>query len=462
MLKAYPECLATEGQRWSELLQQIKNWSTNDHNKFPADIFINDMREKAKSTAVKSLSSLISSFSEWIETEILERQASKSAKVISVNATATGGCANHDPHAKHTTAEWCGLGKRPADQQDQRGNTKNGKWMNSQQLNRGCNFNSVRFNQDKTAPGQSSQKPKYQGGIGGHRGSKHQGNRGHHGPKRQGGSLEELLMRNLSGGYKGKHFDPTKSKQYNALMTYFQNKGQSATGASPISSNGASAAGQATAVQASNTAALTASLPFAFAVTIDEYSDFDYQQEEEKEPLPKSTQCCEGQLMLDQADRIMNRVIRVADHVSELEELGAAQLSTDTRLPPIEYYSRYEESFTRISDALNGYTEFDAEVTTDIFENDIAQTDNIFNSFSSGDIKDNCKSRVQARDHFGDDCTDPSECFDSDNEYGEPRFEKTDLDPIEAGADLRPITPSYSPPSRRYSPEPSGNSEVLD
>ena len=73
-------------------------------------------------------------------------------------------------------------------------------------------------------------------------------------------------MKNLSGGYKGKHFDPTKSKQYNALMTYFQNKGQIATGASPISSNGASTAGQATAAQASNNAALTASLPFAFAV----------------------------------------------------------------------------------------------------------------------------------------------------------------------------------------------------
>ena len=29
-------------------------------------------------------------------------------------------------------------------------------------------------------------------------------------------------MKKLSGGYKGKHFDPTKSKQYNALMTYFQ------------------------------------------------------------------------------------------------------------------------------------------------------------------------------------------------------------------------------------------------
>ena len=458
MLKAYPGCLATEGQRWSEFLTEIKNWSTTDHNRFPADIFINKIEETAKSSGVESLSNLIASFSAWIEAEILKRQSSNPAKVVSVNATATGGCANHGPHAKHTTAECRGLGKRPADQQDQRGNAKSGKYMNKQQLNRGPTFTSVRFNQDKTPPGQSSSRPKYQGGFGGHRGSTKPGNGGHHGPKRQGDSLEELLMKNLSGGYKGKRFDPTKSKQYNALMTYFQSKGQSATGASPISSNGASAAGQATAAQASNNAALSASLPFAFAVMVGNDSDLDYQQEEED--LPKSTQCCEGFRMLNQEERIMNRVIEVAERVSELEELGAAQLSTDTRLPPIEYHSLYEQSLTRISDALNGFTEFDAEVTTDILEDDFAQTDNIFNNFCSGDIKDNCKRRVQARDLFGDDCTDPSECFDSDSEYGEPRFEI--LDPFEAGADLRPITPSYSPPSRRYTPEPSDNSEVLD
>jgi hypothetical protein len=321
------------------------------------------MREKAKSTGVKSLSNLISSFSEWIETEILERQASQSKKAISVNATTTGGgCRFHGPQAKHTT-EMClgkGLGKRPHDQQDQRGNAKNGRWMNAQQLNRGRNFNSVRFNQDNAAPGHSSQKPKYQGSRGGHHGSKHQGNVAHHGPKHQGGSLEELLMKKLSGGYNGKHFDPAKSKQYNALMTYFQNNGQSATGAPPIPSNGASAAVQAAAVQASNNAALTASLPFAFAMTIAEDSGFDSQfnpQEEEQEPLPKSTQCCEEQLMLDQEDRVVNRVIRVPGRVGDLEDLGAAQLSTLTRLHPKEYYKRYEDSLTRISDALNGYTE---------------------------------------------------------------------------------------------------------
>ena len=162
MLEAYPGCLATEGKRWSELLNQIKKWSTTDRNAFPVDIFINDMREMAKSSGVQSLSTLIASFSAWIETEILERQSSSPEKVVSVNATATGGCANHGPHAKHTTAECRGLGKRPADQQDQRGNAKSGKYMNKQQLNRGPTFTSVRFNQDKTPPGQSSSRPKNQ------------------------------------------------------------------------------------------------------------------------------------------------------------------------------------------------------------------------------------------------------------------------------------------------------------
>jgi hypothetical protein len=137
--------------------------------------------------------------------------------------------------------------------------------MNAQQLNRGRNFNSVRFNQDKGAPGHSTHKllkPKYQGNRDGHHGSKQQGNGGQHAPKHKGGSLEELLI----GGYKGKpsNFDPKKSNKYNALMAYFQKNDQSATGAHPVSSNGASAAGQASA-----NAILSPSLPFAFAMTID-------------------------------------------------------------------------------------------------------------------------------------------------------------------------------------------------
>jgi hypothetical protein len=63
ILQAYPECLAAEGQRWTELRRQMKIWSVNDPNKFPTDIFINDMRAKATSTGVKSLSDLITSFS---------------------------------------------------------------------------------------------------------------------------------------------------------------------------------------------------------------------------------------------------------------------------------------------------------------------------------------------------------------------------------------------------------------
>lgn len=49
---------------------------------------------------------------------------------------------------------------------------------------------------------------------------------------------------------------------------------------------------------------------------------------------------------------------------------------------------------------------------------------------SEGHVKDHCKRRVQARDIFGDDCTDPSELFDSEAE---------DLDPIEHGSDAEEL-----------------------
>jgi hypothetical protein len=240
MLQAYPECLATEGQRWTELLRQMKVWSVSDSNKFPTDIFINDMRSRATSTGVKSLSDLITSFSTWIEAEILERQASKSNKVISANATTPSGsgCAKHGPNAKHTTAECKGLMKRPQGQQSQRTNGK-------APFNGRPRFNSdkVHFNQDREAAGNRMHgkrppfKKAYKAGYNSQAGS----NGGHHGPKHQGGSLEELLM----GNYKGKHFDPTKSRKYTGLAAYFQQSGQSTTGALPSSSSNDGASGNA-------------------------------------------------------------------------------------------------------------------------------------------------------------------------------------------------------------------------
>jgi hypothetical protein len=140
--------------------------------------------------------------------------------------------------------------KRPQGQQGQRTNGK-------APFNGRPKFNSekVHFNQYKEAAGNRmlGKRPPFKkaynagyngqaGSNGGYHGLKHQGgsNGGHNGPKHQGGSLEELLM----GNYKGKHFDPTKSRKYTALTAYFQRSGQSATGALPSSSsNGANAHG---------------------------------------------------------------------------------------------------------------------------------------------------------------------------------------------------------------------------
>jgi hypothetical protein len=105
--------------------------------------------------------------------------------------------------------------KRPQGQQGQRTNGK-------APFNGRPRFNSdkVHFNQDREAAGNRMHgkrpplKKAYNAGYNSQAGS----NGGHHGPKHQGGSLEELLM----GNYKGKHFDPTKSRKYTALAAYFR------------------------------------------------------------------------------------------------------------------------------------------------------------------------------------------------------------------------------------------------
>ena len=170
------------------------------------------MRARASNTGVKSLSDLITSFSTWIEAEILERQASKSNKVISANATTPpgSGCAKHGPNAKHTTAECKGLMKRPLGHQGQRTNGKS-------PFNGRPRFNSdkVHFNQDRESAGNrmNGKRPPFKKAYNAGYNSQTGSNGGHHGPKHQGGSLEELLM----GNYKDKHFDPTKSRKYTAL-----------------------------------------------------------------------------------------------------------------------------------------------------------------------------------------------------------------------------------------------------
>jgi hypothetical protein len=78
--------------------------------KFPASTPCKPLKGRC-TVHLQSLSRLIASFSEWIETEILERQSSNPAKVISVNATATGGCANHGPNAKQPSAVALGRGQ---------------------------------------------------------------------------------------------------------------------------------------------------------------------------------------------------------------------------------------------------------------------------------------------------------------------------------------------------------------
>ena len=257
--------------------------------------------------------------------------------------------------------------KRPQGQQGQRTNGK-------AQFNGRPRFNSdkVHFNQDREAAGNRMHgkrpplKKAYNAGYNSQAGS----NGGHHGPKHQGGSLEELLM----GNYKGKHFDPTKSRKYTALAAYFQRSGQSATGALPSSSRSDGASGN-TILPLQDLQGLPPQYHnFDFALTIEgrgaELNDMDpvlYSDEghdiemEEVEPQ-QVLRYCDTQLMLEQEGRIINRVMKTADYVADLETLNAGQFRTQTRIDPKEYNARRAKHLDKISSTINGFTEHDVEV----------------------------------------------------------------------------------------------------
>jgi hypothetical protein len=71
----------------------------------PTSIFLHDQRELAKTTGLKSLTFVLRAFNNWIEENILHRQASKDLKktISAATATTTGGCPMHPGEAHRGT-----------------------------------------------------------------------------------------------------------------------------------------------------------------------------------------------------------------------------------------------------------------------------------------------------------------------------------------------------------------------
>jgi hypothetical protein len=236
------------------------------------------------------------------------------------------------------------------------------------------------------------------------------------GPQHPGGSLEDLL----TGGYKGRKFDPAKSRKYKELQAYFtrQDIASTAGAAASTSGNGANAAGQANAVFGAQgfDPRNPFALPFAFHVSI----GTPEVQEEEMIQTPEMTRF----FMETQDERITNRVLDTSHAVGTLERYIERNINPLTRADQQTYNSHRAELLDQIKSTYQGFAEHDPEVHVKILESDLDYIDNIFQTFSSGDIEDwgtPPKKRFQIKDVFGDDATDASMEFDSDN--GQEEFE---------------------------------------
>jgi hypothetical protein len=157
-------------------------------------------------------------------------------------------------------------------------------------------------------------------------------------------------------------------------------------------------------------------LPFAFHVSI----GTPEVQEEEMIQTPEMTRF----FMETQDERITNRVLDTSHAVGTLERYIERNINPLTRADQQTYNLHRAELLDQIKSNYTGFAEHDPEVHVDILESDLDRIDHIFQTFSSGDIEEwgtLPKRRLQIKDVFGDDATDASMEFDSDN--GQEEFE---------------------------------------
>lgn len=413
----------TSGERFDDLLNMLDMRSRNDRVGLNYQAFIIEHRKLPVST--KTLPLLIKNLKKWVHEQILHRQATQKGgtTVISANATDTG-CPMH-PGANHTAADCRGLkaknqgassnNKTYVHKNKHQGKTSQFKKYNGKGKEKSFDAGRVHFDQDK----------------GKARGSRYQGSSSFKknynppnrtsGPQHPGGSLEDLL----TGGYKGRKFDPAKSKKYKELQAYFTRQDIASTtgAAASTSGNGANAAGQANAVFGAQgfDPRNPFALPFAFHVRIGTPEEVQVEE---------MIQTCEMEeedarfFMETQDERITNRVLETSHAVGTLERYIEDNINPLTRVDQQTYNLNRAELLDQIKSNYQGFAEHDPEVHVDILESDLDRIDHIFQTFSSGDIEEwgtLPKRRLQIKDVFGDDATDASMEFDSDN--GQEEFE---------------------------------------
>jgi len=196
----------------------------------PVILFIEEERKK-ELAGTTTFRDLIASLQDWLTIEIHKRMVS-AVPGKTVNAlVATTGCMLHGPGAKNTTDQCKGIARK---RKHEGGNNAKGK-RPMHELKVGFNAAAVTTNQDKRSAYQQARRTdgsssaNYKGSSS-KQGAEPRSNGGHHGsnsgqPRHPGGSLEELMTRSMKGGYRGKSFDPTKSARCQALIAHLQNGG---------------------------------------------------------------------------------------------------------------------------------------------------------------------------------------------------------------------------------------------
>jgi hypothetical protein len=150
------------------------------------------------------------------------------------------------------------------------------------------------------------------------------------GPQHPGGSLEDLL----TGGYKGRRFDPAKSRKYKALQAYFmrQDIARTAGAAASTSGNGANSAGQANAVFGA-LQGFDPRNPFAFHVSIGTPKAVQVEEMIQAAEMDENSRL----LMETQDERIISRVLDTSQAVETLEYYIEGNINPQTRVDQRTY-----------------------------------------------------------------------------------------------------------------------------
>jgi hypothetical protein len=177
--------------------------------------------------------------------------------------------------------------------------------------------------------------------------------------------------------YKGRNFDPTQSRNYQALQAYFTRQGISskAGAAAGASGNGANAAGQAAASDTTfGLPGFDLRHPFAFHVSIGEPDADDADTNVALQVAEMNSKL----LMETQDEKIISLILDTSLAVENLERYIEGYIDPYNRVDQQAYELNRAKFLDEIKGSYTGFAKDDFPVPIDILESDLARVDSIF------------------------------------------------------------------------------------